>query len=83
MSTLRLPRLTMEPRAPYLNTLISQESWIFSIQYSISQTLQLDSRNAQSCSGLTGRTSGLPFCGFSYDGNIGSWFIADLPNMRI
>ncbi len=31
-----------------------------------SQSLKLDSRNAQSCSGLTGRTSGLPFCDFSY-----------------
>src|SRR5215831_15986217 len=31
-----------------------------------SQSLKLDSRNAQSCSGLTGRTSGLPFYDFSY-----------------
>jgi hypothetical protein len=35
-------------------------------QYLTSQSLKLDSRNAQSCSGLTGRTSGLPFCDFSY-----------------
>jgi hypothetical protein len=35
-------------------------------QYLTSQSLKLDFRNAQSCSGLTGRTSGLPFCDFSY-----------------
>jgi hypothetical protein len=33
--------------------------------YSAIQSLQMDSRNAQSCSGLTGKTRGLPFVIYS------------------